>query len=170
MTFPLDTGNRWAMVGVTSVLLAFGASVADHAPALALVNESPSLARGLYVRASSQAIRRGVVVATPQPAAGRTYLAALGMPADVLLIKRVAAVEGDRVCRGPGRLVTPTRTVEVHDRDRRGANLPVWIDCRRLETGEVFLLGDTASSFDSRYFGPVRREALTGVYKEALTW
>lgn len=170
MTSLLETGNRWALVGVASAGLAIGAMTLDHAPAVALINESPSLPRGVYVRAPSQAIGRGAIVAAPQPAASRAYLASLGMPADVLLIKRIAAVEGDRVCRGPGRVSTLTRTVEVHDRDRRGVDLPVWTGCRRLVAGEVFLLGDTASSFDSRYFGPVRRSAVTGVYQEILTW
>ncbi|WP_307369075.1 hypothetical protein [Brevundimonas sp. SORGH_AS_0993] len=31
-------------------------------------------------------------------------------------------------------------------------------------------MGDTAASFDSRYFGPVRADRLEGVFWEVLTW
>ena len=52
----------------------------------------------------------------------------------------------------------------------RGAALPAWRECRILAPDEVFLLGDTPGSFDSRYFGPVRRSDVVGVYREVLTW
>ncbi|MFW2345454.1 MAG: S26 family signal peptidase [Brevundimonas mediterranea] len=48
--------------------------------------------------------------------------------------------------------------------------MPQWSDCRRLAADEVFLVGDTAGSFDSRYFGPVRTAEVIGVYREVLTW
>ena len=92
------------------------------------------------------------------------------MPADVLLLKRVAAVGGDAVCEADGLLRTPDRTVRVRERDRVGLGLPRWTGCRRLGPGELFVLGDTETSFDSRYFGPVRVEQLTGVYREGVRW
>lgn len=150
--------------------LASAAAVADRNPALALVNESPSLPRGVYLRRPGAEPARGGVVAIPQPPEARPYLAALRMPPDVVLIKRVAAAGGDRVCRLDGRVFTPGRAVVVHDRDRRGVGLPAWRGCRRLGAEELFLLGDTPSSFDSRYFGPVDRTQVTGVYREILTW
>jgi len=39
-----------------------------------------------------------------------------------------------------------------------------------LRTDELFVLGDTPGSFDSRYFGPIRRAQVEGVYRETLTW
>ena len=136
---------------------------------VALVNESPSLPRGLYLRTGT-AIERGAVVAIAQPAASRLYLRRLGMPGDLLLLKRVAAVGGDPVCAGAGTVRTPGRRVLVFDRDRQGAALPVWRECRVMASDEVFLLGDTPGSFDSRYFGPVRKVEAKGVDREVLTW
>jgi len=170
MTSPLNTGNRWAGVGVAVFLLGCTALIAGKTPALALVNESPSLPKGLYLRRPGASPDRASIVAVPQPAAARSYLGALGAPAGMLLIKRVSAVEGDIVCRWGARVTTPDRTVAALARDRRGVALPVWSGCRRLEAGDLFLLGDTASSFDSRYFGPVRRSEAVGVYREVLTW
>ena len=160
----------WAGPVVAVLVLGALGLVGRHAPAPALVNESPSLPRGLYLRAPGETPRRGAVVALPQPAATRAYLGDLGLPGDLLLIKRVAAVGGDTVCRQGDRVAAATRTVAVRSRDRRGTPLPAWTGCRRLESEELFLLGDTPGSFDSRYFGPVRVSDVDGVFREILTW
>jgi len=160
--------RRWAPP-IACVASAAVVGIGFDGPALALVNESPSLPRGLYLRIGATVERDGVV-AIVQPAAARSYLMRLGMPNDVLLLKRVAAVEGDPVCAGVGIVRTPGRQVRTLDRDRQGAALPVWRDCRRLARDELFLLGDTPGSFDSRYFGPVLRGEAVGVYREVLTW
>lgn len=160
--------RRWGPP-IACVASAAVVGIGFDGPALALVNESPSLPRGLYLRIGAT-VERGAVVAIVQPAAARSYLMRLGMPNDVLLLKRVAAVEGDPVCAGFGIVRTPGRRVRTLDRDRQGAALPVWRDCRRLARDELFLLGDTPGSFDSRYFGPVLRGEAVGVYREVLTW
>ena len=167
---PLDNGNRWCVTGVAVFALGCLALIGEHVPALALVNESPSLPEGLYARRFGAEIERGVVVAIPQPAAARAYLGELGMPGDAALIKRVAAAGGDRVCVEGAQLLTPDGVWTVRSRDRRGAILPRWSGCRRLAPDELFLLGDTAGSFDSRYFGPVARSEVLGVYQEVLRW
>lgn len=170
MTSPLDSGNRWCVLGVTVFALSCLAAIAARSPALALVNESPSLPKGLYLREPGATVGRGDTVAIPQPPTVQAYLAKLGMPKDVVLIKRVAALPGDRVCRQENSVVVGNRTASVQDHDRQGAVLPAWRGCRRLLASEIFLLGDTAGSFDSRYFGPVNVNAVTGVYREVLTW
>lgn len=164
------TLRRW--VGPSVALIALGglALAARQGPALTLINESPSLPRGLYARSLGGGIERGAIVAIPQPERGRAYLASVGMPDEVALIKRVGAVGGDAVCAADGRVRTPVGDYAVFDRDRRGAPLPSWSGCRRLAPRELFLLGDTAGSFDSRYFGPVDRAVVSGVYREVLTW
>lgn len=163
--------RRLAILAVAPALalLALGA-LASRRPALALINESPSLPKGLYLRIPSGRPDRGAVVAVPQPDALRPYLAARGMPAQVRLIKRVAAGGGDVVCSDGRRLTAPQRVVPVQARDRSGRRLPVWRGCRRLAADERLLLGDTPNSLDSRYFGPVTTSRIEGVYREVLTW
>jgi type IV secretory pathway protease TraF len=162
--------RSWAAPSAWIGLIAGLGLCAHRAPTLALINASSSLPRGLYVRDFVGHASPGVIVATPQPDAARAYLGALGMPAHVLLIKRVAARAGDRVCRDGNRVVTPDRSVVANSVDGDGAALPQWRGCRVLEDSELFLLGDTAESFDSRYFGPVDRRRLAGVYREAVLW
>jgi len=163
-------GERAVMLGLSVQLAITAGLLIDRVPAPALVNESPSLPRGLYLRDWSGEPRRGAVVAFEQPEQARGYLALWGMPSDLMLIKRVAAVGGDQVCNDDGLIQTPERLLPVLRRDRAGLPLPEWTGCRRLDPGELFLLGDTATSFDSRYFGPVRVEQLHGVYKEGVRW
>ena len=164
------TLKGWAVLAGTGAAAGLLGCATDVWPDVALVNESASLPRGLYVRQPGAKLEQGAVTAVEQPRAARAYLAGLGAPPDMMLIKRVAAQGGDPVCRDHDRIRLPAQVATVARTDRRGATLPVWSACRRLSPDEVFLLGDTETSFDSRYFGPVRRSDLRGVYRLVLTW
>jgi type IV secretory pathway protease TraF len=87
-----------------------------------------------------------------------------------MLIKRVAGLSGDVMCRRGTTVTTNARTVHAARRDSSGVLLPFWSGCHVLLPNEVFLLGDYASSFDSRYFGPVTKSELSGTYKAVMTW
>lgn len=157
-------------LGAAIVALSALAITAVHTPKLVILNESQSLPRGLYVRAVDQAADRGAIVAVAQPVPARSYLAGLRMPADVPLLKRVAAVGGDIACATGGEVRLPDRTLAVQPHDRLGAALPIWRGCKRLAADQVFVVGDTANSFDSRYFGPVSHRQVEGVFRELITW
>lgn len=150
--------------------LALIGGLASGSRDLVLVNESPSLPRGLYVRLPGARPETGSIVALPQPEAVRPYLSRLGMPAETRLIKRVAAAADDPVCAHPGGVGLRDRSVPRLATDRLGRPLPQWRGCRRLGARELFLLGDTPTSFDSRYFGPADRAAIDGVYRSLMTW
>lgn len=162
--------TRLAVVAAPVAGLLVLGGVASRRPAPVLINESPSLPKGVYVRTAASGIPRGAVVALRQPVSVRPYLARLGMPPEVRLIKRVAATGGDAVCSDGRWLIAPRRTVRIRPRDAAGAALPAWSGCRRLAADERLLLGDTPTSLDSRYFGPVTTARIEGVYREILTW
>ena len=149
--------------------LLLAAGLAASRPPLLLVNESHSVPSGLYRRAASSP-HRGDLVALRQPPAARSYLRRLGAPPGMRLLKRVAARGGDPVCAQGAGLSWPGGAARRLARDRRGARLPQWTGCRPLAGDELLLLGDTPDSFDSRYFGPVPRAAVDGVYVEILRW
>lgn len=141
--------------------LAALAGVPRAAGPLAIVNETPSIPRGLYVRTPGP-LAHGAVVAFAPPRRARATLAALGYPGDVWLLKRVAA--------RPGEAVTVAALPRLRT-DRRGAPLPQAPDTLTLSDGEMFVLGDTgAQSFDSRYFGPVRITDVLGAYRLVWSW
>lgn len=164
------TPRGWAAVLGAAVLIGLVAVTRCGPPQFALINESRSLPPGLYLREFGRDPERGAVAAAAQPPVARAYLAGLGAPSDMLLLKRVAAVGGDRVCREGDRVDTPVGAVAVLVRDRDGVPLAAWRGCRRLDMDELFLLGETATSYDSRYFGPVRRAGVKGVYRRVIPW
>uniref|UniRef100_UPI0028A275B9 S26 family signal peptidase n=1 Tax=Brevundimonas sp. TaxID=1871086 RepID=UPI0028A275B9 len=142
------TRLRRLLLTVVAPVVALGAlgALATQRPAVALVNESPSLPKGLYLRAMAARADRGAIVAIPQPPIARPYLARLGFPVEVRLIKRVAATGGDVVCADGRWLLAPGWVVPVRTRDGHGAALPAWRGCRRLAPDERLLLGDTPNS------------------------
>jgi conjugative transfer signal peptidase TraF len=80
-----------------------------------------------------------------------------------LLIKRVAAAAGDKVCRQHDEVSVNGRVVamaKVSGSD--GAQLPFWHGCATLSDAQVFLLGDTANSYDGRYFGVTSASDVVG--------
>jgi conjugative transfer signal peptidase TraF len=118
-------------------------------------NATPSAPIGLYTVGPAGPIKRGgmVLADMPEPwrilADGRGYI-----PIGVPLIKRVAAVAGDRVCALDDRITINGRAAaRRHRQDRRGRLLPWWSGCRTVTGGDAFLLMDNPDSFDGRYFG-----------------
>ena len=104
-----------------------------------------------------------VAVDAPEPLA--TFMAERGyLPKGVPLMKRILAVSGQTVCRS--NLAITVDGVEVGaalDRDRAGRDLPVWQGCRRVHTGEVFLMNwQVRDSLDGRYFGLISTDQIIG--------
>ena len=137
-----------------------------------ILNETASMAKGLYVRLGEVAdLKRGDIIAMPMNSTARNYLVKkLGYPEDTMLIKRVAGLSGDLVCRYNSVVTINQRTLVAARSDRQGTPLPAWYGCRTLSTNEVFILGDHPSSFDSRYFGSISKVELAGIYRAVVTW
>jgi conjugative transfer signal peptidase TraF len=138
--------------------------VTKHDPLL-VWNASASVPIGLYsVQPIGKLAVTDLVVARPPEAlqgwlAERHYLAH-----GVLLIKRVAALPGQRICRN-GRAVTVDGIdmAAAQERDHVGRPLPVWRGCLSVAPGKVFLLNwDETESLDGRYFGTIPSEKLIG--------
>lgn len=87
------------------------------------------------------------------------------LPAHLPLLKRVGALPPQQVCIVDGSVrIDGVLVATVQRADRMGRALQPWLQCRRLNAGEVFLLGTAhPTSFDSRYFGPIPASAVLGV-------
>ena len=112
-----------------------------------------------------------VIARPPEPLA--TWFDEAGyLPRGVPLLKGIAAVSRQQVCRA-GDIVTVDgrATVRARKRDRLGRPLPIWRGCRRVEVGEVFLLNPAApDSLDGRYFGPTEVRDVLGRVTPLWTW
>ena len=155
---------RSALLFCTAVpVLALAVASLVRLPEMLIYNASASAPIGFYWL-DDRAIDRGdyVLVRVPervrQLAEDRGYL-----PPDVPLIKRVAAIGGDEICRhGTEILVNGTTMAAAQEADSSGRRLPDWQGCTVLMERTVFLLQDHPQSFDGRYFGPVEMATIIG--------
>ncbi len=138
---------------------------------LFLFNPSPSEPRGLY-RLSSDPPVPGHLIAFKVPAAGRNYAEArLTYVARGAILKEIAAGPGSMVCEEAGQVSIDGRLrAKVASADHEGVALPHWSGCRRLASDQFFVLSNRIpNSFDSRYYGPVSRADMLGVYQPLWT-
>jgi type IV secretory pathway protease TraF len=148
-------------VAAPVIALALVGAITDATGPLAIINETPSLPRGLYAR-SAEPLSHGAIVAFAQPAAARAYLQTLGYPESAYLLKRVTGLPGEAIA---------AEALPQLAADRRGVALPQTEARTTLAEGEVFVTGDTgARSFDSRYFGPLRIADTVGTYRLVASW
>jgi conjugative transfer signal peptidase TraF len=131
----------------------------------AVWNATASVPTGLYAIRGKASLHVGERVAIEPPLPLRRLLAERGyLPTGVPLIKRIAAVSGQRVCRfGHGVTIDGAFVGVARARDRLGRPLPVWFGCQTLRSGELFVMNPAApDSFDGRYFGPLRLDTVIG--------
>lgn len=156
--------RRLRVGGCAALIAALVTTVAVPPRPRLLWNASASAPMGLWRVAPGTPVGRGdmVVARLAEPwrslAARRHYL-----PANVPLLKRVAAEPGDRICAFEAWIFVEGRIAATRLRaDRAGRPLPWWHGCRTLDGGTMLLLMHDPASFDGRYFGPTERSAIVG--------
>ena len=155
---------RTAILAV-SVVAATLATLTFPVSRYAVWNVSASVPTGLYLIRGNQNIHVGERVAIEPPPELRRLLAERGyLPVRVPLLKRVAAVSGQRVCRFSHGVTIDGALVGVaRSFDRHGRKLPAWFGCHRIKTGEIFVMNPSApNSFDGRYFGMLSADHVIG--------
>lgn len=131
----------------------------------AVWNATASVPTGLYAIRGKASLHVGERVAIDPPLGIRQLLAERHyLPTGVPLLKRIAAIRGQRVCRfGHGVTIDGEYVGAARARDRLGRSLPAWAGCHRLRSGELFVMNPAASdSFDGRYFGVLRMADMIG--------
>jgi conjugative transfer signal peptidase TraF len=151
-----------AAIGSVAVLL-MTVPLFFNMPLRFLWNASTSVPRGLYLVSDKRPARGELAVVRPPRDLARLMARRRYVPLGVPLLKPVAAVSGQVICR-VGDIVTidGRAAVTALHADRLGRPLPVWSGCVRLRAGERFLLADASASFDGRYFGPVGPDTIVG--------
>lgn len=165
--------QRRLLCVVAGAVLLIGVAACAPWSAWLVYNPSDSAPRGWYAWRPLRDWQPGTPVfgrlptATAQLAHQRGYL-----PQHLPILKRIGAVGGQYACVRDGLVRIDSRVVGlVRQRDGAGRPLPAWPGCRILASGEVFLFAsDHPASFDSRYFGPVGRDAILGEAVPLWTW
>jgi len=164
--------KRLLLLGCGGIGVALiGAGLVVHPRPRLIWNASVSAPAGLYRVTPGATIAVGDMVIAKVPARFRALAAARHyIPANVPLVKRVAAGVGDQICAlgrdlyRNGIWLADRRTVDGARRP-----MPAWQGCVRLRQGQYFLLmAASPLSFDGRYFGISDRRDIIG--KADLLW
>jgi conjugative transfer signal peptidase TraF len=138
-----------------------------------IYNPSASAPLGWYFIRQANTLRpHDVVLAWPPEAAAALADSRHYLPRGVPLLKEVGAVARQFVCVRDGTVsIDGVPSAQTRQRDGAGRELISWNECRVLADGELFLLGHHSdASFDSRYFGPIRGDAVIGQAIPLWTW
>lgn len=153
--------NFRPMVRALAIAAALTATSAAGASRLTR-NFTPSLPLGVYWLRPGIPVARGALVDFEIPSGARPFIVGRYLPAGFHLLKRVVALEGDRVCFDGGVYrVNGAQISTIATCDLVGRRLPTFAFCGPVPRGMAFVATPAPSSLDSRYFGPVPISALT---------
>ncbi len=139
-----------------------------------VINTSPSVALGLYMRSSAEPAI-GQIVDFRIPPAARPYVQArTGYDGkDWYILKPIVAGPGDRLdTTGAWLTINGHRVAPMPPAtDSVGRPLPIWRACRALRPDEFFVFSNRiANSFDSRCYGPIDCHQIDSVRIALFTW
>src|SRR5665213_2561225 len=139
-----------------------------------VINTSPSVAPGLYVRCAIEPVVGRIVDFRIPDRAKQYVLTRTGQDGeDWYILKPIAAGPGDRVDTIGPSLVLNSRAIAPMppDLDSAGRPLPVWRENRVLGPDEFFAFSARIpNSFDSRCYGPITRREIASVRRPLITW
>ena len=139
-----------------------------------VINTSPSVQPGIYVRSNAEPAV-GAIVDFEIPAAAQPYIRARsGYSGECwYILKPIVAGPGDQVdTLNDWLVVNGKRIAPMPPReDSAGRPLPIWRGCRRLADDEFFVFSARIpNSFDSRCYGPIQRGEIISVRCPLITW
>ena len=156
--------NKLPLVLMVFTLIFIVLAVANAGKKLIVYNHTNSISRGFY-RLSydrTSALKRGelIVFDVPKPFR-KMVIERHWLNENDTLTKPVAATDGDHVC-------TDNRSVrvkaasygEVKSHDSKGRQLPWYHQCSSVKKDDIFVFINHSNSFDSRYYGPIKVDAI----------
>lgn len=157
-------------IATAGLVFAVGATLMSPPKPMFIWNVSASAPLGLYRVDTPARLVVGDMVAARVPRPWRQFAGARRyIPVNVPLIKRIAAIGGDRVCAaGPTLFVNGAAAGPRRRHDGAGRTMPTWSGCVTLRRDQYLLLMPDAASFDGRYFGPTRSADILG--RARLLW
>jgi conjugative transfer signal peptidase TraF len=137
-----------------------------------VIQVTPSMPRGVYWLDASREIARGDIIVFDAPAGARRLISERDwwrFSVGYVLMKPVVARKADRVrVSSRGLFINGALFGAVDRFDSEGLPLPLREIDTVLSEQEYFTASSYEHSFDSRYFGVIRREAIKGVARRIL--
>jgi conjugative transfer signal peptidase TraF len=170
--------KMWPIALCGVLLFVLGCAIIWPLSRRLILNQTPSLPRGLYwltrdVRIDTLKPGQLVWVQLPEQlehlAKQRRYLPP---HPDAHLLKPVAGRPGDVWCVRAGALFVEERALgPVHTHDSRGRPMPALPErCERLLSDQILVASPQPRSFDARYFGPTPATSILGRAHPVLIW
>jgi len=158
-----------------ATVTAFASAIACRVASHLIWNATPSLPLGLYWLSRTGAMAQassGALVAFAVPDAVRDLVRERRyLPPGALLVKRVVATPGDRVCTQKSTFtVNGQRLGAILAEDTAGRPLPHYEGCGPVPEGWLFVASHHPKSFDSRTFGPLPARAIRGTVTPLWTY
>ena len=139
-----------------------------------VINTSPSVAPGLYLwSANEPTVGQIIDFRIPDFASPYVQGRTGNNGGDWYILKPIAAGPGDRVdTTGEWLVINGHKLAPMPPpTDSSGRPLPVWRQSRVLGADEFFVFSDRIpNSFDSRCYGPIRRQHIETVRRALITW
>lgn len=154
----------WGLATALATGLTLAPAIAPPPPRL-LWNATASMPVGLYAVRPIRRLQVGQIVVVRPPERLARYLDRREfLPYGLPLLKPIAALDGDVVCRrGRAVSINDRSQALALERDHLGRPLPVWQGCRRLAANDMFLLiPSQRTSLDGRYFGVLPTRTIVG--------
>ncbi len=154
--------NIFAVSGAGVAAIAF-ASFGKITP-FVVWNASASAPIGLYQIEQNTSPEIGDFVLVKPDESLENFITLRGyLPENIPLLKRVAALPGDEICRESEAIfINKFRVADALIFDSRGRKMPSWSGCFTLRSSEIFLLNDPEKSLDGRYFGATELDDVIG--------
>jgi conjugative transfer signal peptidase TraF len=164
-------GRKWKISFIMLTAMGMATTAANRQ---IVINTSPSVQPGLYVR-SSEPPRVGAIVDFRIPPTARDYVRVRtgNSGEEWYILKPIVAGPGDHVDTTGDWLVINCRQIArlPPAEDGDGHRLPIWRGCRTLGPDEFFVFSDRIpNSFDSRCYGPLHRQQIEAVRRALMTW
>jgi conjugative transfer signal peptidase TraF len=134
-------------------------------PPILVWNASASAPIGLYGVKRNEHLQVGdYLLVRPDETLAKLIAERGYLPENIPLLKRVAALPGDEICReNTAIIINNVHVADAKNRDSVGRRMPAWSGCFTLQAGEIVLLNDPEGSLDGRYFGATRLDDVIGV-------
>jgi conjugative transfer signal peptidase TraF len=142
----------------------------DFAPRI-VWNGSKSAPRGVYFIRQTSLERGQYMLVDPRPDVKAFIEKRSYLPPDTPLIKRIAGLSGDEICREDDAIfINKNYTATALKTDAADRFMPRWSGCFTLQKDEIFLLNPHQKSIDGRYFGATKRWRVIGVAVPLWVW
>jgi conjugative transfer signal peptidase TraF len=131
---------------------------------LMLYNYTDSLPHGLYLVWQCVPRKGDLVAFEPPEKAARLIRERKYLREGGYLMKYIVGEKGDSVCTDKGRLIVNGVDYGGIDAvDKEGRHMPRYSFCGIMTDGYIMAVKGMNSSFDSRYFGPVKNGSILGL-------